>query len=79
LGEVRSSGNIGAASATTAYDKSGYAVGAGIEYMLNNRASIKSEYMFLDFDRHNLLTVPLGVGAVSASTSRLRSTVSRWA
>ncbi len=61
-GEVTSSGNIGAAAVSTTYNKDGYAVGAGIEYALSNWISVKSEYMYLDLGRDNLLTAPLGGG-----------------
>lgn len=61
-GEVTSAGNIGAAALSKTYQKDGYAVGAGIEYMLNNWISVKSEYLYVDLGRDNLLTAPLGGG-----------------
>jgi len=45
---------IGSASSSLSHDKSGWTVGAGLEYAFNRWISVKTEYLYLDLGTDNI-------------------------
>ena len=66
-----SSGVIGGPASTTSasLDLSGYTVGGGIEYAVNNALSVKAEYLYTDFDKKRFVT-NTGFGPVTSTASQ---------
>lgn len=54
-------------------DLSGWTAGGGIEYGLSNNISLKTEYLYMEFDRNNVVTIgPIAIdNKVSAHTVKV--------
>jgi outer membrane immunogenic protein len=58
--------------------RSGWTVGAGIEYVLGYGWSVKSEYLYVDFDRYTTFTTgPINVNNVSPREVKLNDHIFR--